>query len=92
MLFLIARFDTPAASTDAAQRSNSFWWSLELISPTDSQSVRRLAEKIRNLLDAYNELETIQSPLQLAAENLRDTKKNDRIQLALAEQHSSKLM
>lgn len=58
----------------------------------DSESVRRLAIKIRNLLDAYNALETIQSPLQLAAENLKDVKKNDRLQLALAEHHSSKLM
>jgi len=65
-------------------------WNLSV--QQDSQTVRRLAEKIRNLLDAYNGLETIQSPLQLAAENLRDTKKNDRIQLALVEQHSSKLM
>lgn len=58
----------------------------------DSQLVHRLAVKIRNLLDTYNNLEILQSPLQLAAENLRDSKKNDRMQLALAERHSSKLM
>ena len=58
----------------------------------DTESVRLLALKIRNLLDVYSEMEISQSPLQLAEENLREIKKNDRLQLALAEHHSSKLM
>lgn len=58
----------------------------------DPEAVKKVALKIRRLLDLYDDLESTKSPLKQLDEDKKEAKERDRIQVSLKEHQSTILV